>query len=254
MKGAILFALGAASGVFVTAAWLGVRPAEAPEQVTVIVRPPAPPVAGPVAVVPVAPAAEPGAGLQPAAQPASQAAAAAEPIVPSVRPMPSNLQETAPVTAAAAPLSAVLRPDTGTLAIPVYGLKTKQLVDNFNERRGAERHDALDIMAPRGTPVIAVEDGRIAKLFTSKPGGLTIYQFDPTERYAYYYAHLDRYAQGLAEGQQVKKGDVIGFVGSTGNASPNAPHLHFSIFVLGPQKHWWQGTAINPYPLLTAAK
>ena len=245
MKGAVLFAFGAACGVFVTAAWLGVRPAEAPEQVTVIVRPPAPPVTVPAPAVaaPAAPA-EPAPEIEPAAPVA--------PTPPQAATSPAA-QEPAPV-AAPAPMSLAARADGSTLAIPVYGLKATQLVDNFNERRGAERHDALDIMAPRGTPVVAVADGKITKLFTSKPGGLTIYEFDPAERYAYYYAHLDRYAQGIAEGQQVKKGDVIGFVGSTGNASPNAPHLHFSIFVLGPQKRWWQGTAINPYPLLTAAK
>ena len=107
-------------------------------------------------------------------------------------------------------------------------------------------------MAPRGTPVLAVDDGRIVKLFDSKPGGTTVYQFDPSEKFAYYYAHLDRYAAGLAEGQQVKRGDVIAYVGSSGNANPAAPHLHFSVFVLGAEKQWWKGTAIDPYPLLTA--
>ncbi len=105
-------------------------------------------------------------------------------------------------------------------------------------------------MAPRGTPVLAAADGKIVKLFDSKPGGLTIYEFDPSESVAYYYAHLDRYAAGIAAGLQVKQGEVIGYVGSTGNASPDAPHLHFAIFRLGPEKHWWQGTPINPYPLL----
>ena len=93
----------------------------------------------------------------------------------------------------------------------------------------------------------AVEDGHIQKLFTSKAGGLTIYQFDPTGTFTYYYAHLDRYADGLGEGQLVKRGDVIGYVGSTGNASPDAPHLHFAIFRLGPEKQWWKGEPINPY-------
>ena len=105
-------------------------------------------------------------------------------------------------------------------------------------------------MAARGTPVVAVEDGRVAKLFRSDAGGITIYQFDPSERYAYYYAHLQGYAPGIAEGRPLKRGDVIGQVGSTGNADPAAPHLHFAVFVLGPEKEWWKGTAINPYPLL----
>ena len=107
-------------------------------------------------------------------------------------------------------------------------------------------------MAARGTPVVAVADGHVEKLFTSERGGLTIYQFEPSGRYAYYYAHLDRYADGLAEQQPIRRGQVIGYVGFTGNASPDAPHLHFAIFQLGPERKWWEGTAINPYPLLTA--
>ena len=111
-------------------------------------------------------------------------------------------------------------------------------------------HEALDIMAPAGTPVVAVEDGKVAKLFTSKAGGLTVYQFDPSQSVAYYYAHLQGYASGLTEGAAIRRGQVIGYVGSTGNADPAAPHLHFAIFVLGPDKRWWQGTAIDPYPVL----
>src|SRR5690606_23377451 len=118
--------------------------------------------------------------------------------------------------------------------------------------RGSDRsHEALDIMATRGTPVLAAVDGHIEKLFDSVPGGLTIYQFDRAGRHAYYYAHLDRYAAGLEEGDAVQQGEVIGYVGSTGNANDEAPHLHFAIFVLGPEKRWWEGTAVNPYPLLT---
>ena len=105
-------------------------------------------------------------------------------------------------------------------------------------------------MAPRGTPIHAVQDGTIRKIFQSKAGGNTIYQFDPEEIYCFYYAHLDRYAAGLHEGMSVRKGDVIGYVGSTGDASPDAPHLHFSIVKLGPEKKWWEGTPINPYPVL----
>ena len=138
------------------------------------------------------------------------------------------------------------------LSMPVAGVKPSQLHDTFDEARAAgRRHDAIDIMAPRGTEVRAVEDGTIKKLFTSKAGGLTIYEFDPTETYSYYYAHLDRYAPGLAEGQKVERGDLIGYVGSTGNASPDAPHLHFAIARLDASKAWWKGDAINPYPLLS---
>ncbi len=138
-----------------------------------------------------------------------------------------------------------------SLLIPVAGVKSAQLQDTYTQPRGAERmHEALDILAPSGTPVVAVADGRIVKLFNSKPGGLTIYQFDPSERFSYYYAHLDHYASNLKEGQQVRRGEVIGYVGSTGNADPATPHLHFAMFELGPEKNWWQGKPVNPYPLM----
>lgn len=138
------------------------------------------------------------------------------------------------------------------LLIPVQGIKPDQLRDTFSETRGGGRiHDAIDILAPKGTSVLAVDDGRVVKLFTSVPGGLTIYQFDLAEKFAYYYAHLDGYAPGVVEGKMLKRGELIGYVGSTGNAIASAPHLHFAIFVLGLQKRWWEGIAINPYPLLT---
>ena len=105
------------------------------------------------------------------------------------------------------------------------------------------------MLAPKGTPVLAVDDGEIVKLFYSVRGGKTIYQFDRSGRYCYYYAHLDSYASGLAEKQQVTQGQVIGYVGSTGNADADAPHLHFAIFRLDARsKHWWKGTPIDPYP------
>jgi murein DD-endopeptidase MepM/ murein hydrolase activator NlpD len=138
-----------------------------------------------------------------------------------------------------------------SLAFPVRGYDSA-LRDNFDERRGAAPHEALDIMAPRGTAVVAVEDGEIAKLFDSKAGGLTIYQFDPSSTLAYYYAHLDGYAPGIKQGDKVKRGQLIGYVGSTGNAQANAPHLHFTVFALGPGKEWWKGVAINPYRQLLA--
>ena len=139
------------------------------------------------------------------------------------------------------------------LRMPIDGLAPGALRDTFGATRAAGAHEALDIAAPRGTPVRAVDDGRIAKLFHSVPGGITVYQFDPTERFAYYYAHLDRYADDLREGASVHAGDVIGYVGTTGNAPPNAPHLHLAIFRLGPERQWWRGTAINPYPILRDA-
>jgi murein DD-endopeptidase MepM/ murein hydrolase activator NlpD len=123
-------------------------------------------------------------------------------------------------------------------------------MDMYEQGRGQRVHEAIDIAAPSGTPVVAVDDGTIAKLFTSKPGGLTVYQFDPAGRLAYYYAHLDSYAGTLKEGMSVKRGDVIGYVGSTGNADRKVPHLHFAIFKLGPDRKWWRGDPINPYPAL----
>ena len=138
------------------------------------------------------------------------------------------------------------------LGLPIAGLKLADIHDTFNQARdaGERLHEAADIMAPKGTPVLAVDNGIVAKLFNSKPGGLTVYQFDPAQKYAYYYAHLDRYAEGLKEGMLLKKGDKVGYVGVTGNSDPNAPHLHFAIFELGPEKRWWEGKPVNPYPLL----
>jgi murein DD-endopeptidase MepM/ murein hydrolase activator NlpD len=159
----------------------------------------------------------------------------------------------APAFEAAAPsmadaISAVAR---RKLLIPVDGVNANQLTDTFNDARDVgRRHDAIDIMAPRGTEVRAADDGTVAKLFTSKAGGLTIYQFDSTQTFSYYYAHLDRYASGLAEHQPVKRGQLLGYVGSTGNASETAPHLHFAIARLGTDRAWWKGDPINPYPLL----
>jgi peptidoglycan LD-endopeptidase LytH len=137
------------------------------------------------------------------------------------------------------------------LKMPVEGVKEEQLVRSFDqERSGARSHQAIDILAPRNTPVNAVEDGKIVRLFESKAGGTTIYQFDPSEQYCYYYAHLERYAEGLSEGQTVKKGQVIGYVGTSGNAPKNTPHLHFAIFRLTADKRWWEGTPIDPYDIL----
>ena len=137
-----------------------------------------------------------------------------------------------------------------TLGMPIAGIDPHTLKTNFSETRGGHAHEALDIMAPRGTPVLAVAEGNVVKLFNSKRGGLTVYQFDNSGTWCYYYAHLDRYAPALKEGMLLRKGDVLGYVGSTGDASPTAPHLHFAVFQLGPEKHWWQGTAIDPLPLL----
>jgi murein DD-endopeptidase MepM/ murein hydrolase activator NlpD len=132
---------------------------------------------------------------------------------------------------------------------PVDGANIATMKGGFaSPRKGEPRgHEAVDLLAPRRTSVHAVEDGKIAKLFFSKAGGTTVYQFDPSERFCYYYAHLDRYADGLAEGQLVARGQVIGYVGTTGNAPPDTPHLHFAIFKLDEDKRWWHGTPLDPY-------
>ena len=135
------------------------------------------------------------------------------------------------------------------LQLPVEGADVEKMEGGFWERRGGggRGHEAVDILAPRHTPVRAVEGGRIARLFFSKAGGTTIYQFDPSERFCYYYAHLDRYADGLREGQEVSAGDVIGYVGTTGNAPRNTPHLHFAVFALTDARRWWEGRPLDPY-------
>jgi murein DD-endopeptidase MepM/ murein hydrolase activator NlpD len=135
------------------------------------------------------------------------------------------------------------------LILPVQGYDLRRLRDNFAEKRGTRVHEAIDMAAPRGTPVLAVDDGVVRKLFTSAAGGFTVYQFDDTGTYSYYYAHLDRYAEELREGQTVKKGERLGYVGTSGNAPPGTPHLHFTIFKLAPTKRWWEGAPINPFPL-----
>lgn len=211
--------------------------------------------------VPEAP--EPAAATAPAPaaapQPAGVPAARIEGQLPGAPAVPTDLAESElPVKPESGELSAAKTagapggtPPTGLL-VPVQGVKAASLSDTFHQPRGNQRqHEALDIMAPKGTPVLAAGDGKVVKLFESKPGGLTVYQFDPTEKYAYYYAHLDRYAEGLQEGKVLKRGDLIGYVGVTGNSDPNAPHLHFAVVELTPEKEWWKGTPLNPFPLLT---
>lgn len=138
------------------------------------------------------------------------------------------------------------------LSIPVAGVEADDLVDTFAELRGASRrHEAMDILAPRHTPVVAVEDGTIARLFLSVAGGTTVYQFDRSNRFVYYYAHLEGYARGLSEKDRVRRGQVIGYVGTSGNAPKDTPHLHFAIFKLTEERRWWEGTPVDPLPVLT---
>jgi len=171
-------------------------------------------------------------------------------VMPNLEDADLPLRPTPDATAAAGSAAPTTMP--GKLLVPVQGIKSAQLTDTFYQPRGEQRqHEALDIMAPTGTPVVAVADGKVAKLFHSKPGGLTVYQFDPTGQFAYYYAHLDRYADGIAEGMELKRGTLIGYVGVTGNSDPNAPHLHFAVVALTPEKQWWKGTPLNPFPLMS---
>ena len=157
----------------------------------------------------------------------------------------------ASAVAAAPKPSPVIAPSG--LAVPVANVRPEALGDTFAQGRsgGSRVHDAIDIMAPQGTPVLAAAPGTIEKLFLSQGGGgITAYVRSNNKRWVYYYAHLQDYAPGLAEGQVLKRGDLIGRVGSTGNASPEGPHLHFAIHRVQPGDDWHEGTAINPYPLL----
>ena len=161
-----------------------------------------------------------------------------------------------PTAPAPAPSARVLAPVTtagdasrGSLRVPIDGADVDTWKGGFDERRGGGRrgHEAVDILSPRNTPVHAVENGSIARIFESKAGGHTIYQFNPGGTRIYYYAHLERYALGLHEGEPITLGEVIGYVGTSGNAPPNAPHLHFAVFALGADKRWWKGQALDPY-------
>lgn len=172
--------------------------------------------------------------------------------VPS-QPQPATTAapRTASTAAKAAPPAAACEA-MRNMTVPVQGIRPEQLTDTFTDARSEGRsHDALDIMAPLGTPVIAAAPGRVEKLFLSDAGGNTVYVRSPDGHVVYYYAHLDRYAPGLAEGGQVAKGAAIGTVGFTGNANPEAPHLHFAILAAEPGEKWWEAKdALNPYPLL----
>jgi murein DD-endopeptidase MepM/ murein hydrolase activator NlpD len=167
----------------------------------------------------------------------------------------------APVSPSAAPLTntggssfpTVTAADLVTLRahnllIPVQGVTPDKLVDSFDDVRGGTRHhEALDIMSPRGTPVLSADAGRVLKLHNSVAGGLSIYVADTSQRYIMLYAHLDHYRPGLAAGIPVKKGELLGYVGFTGNANPAAPHLHFAIARSDNMRDWWKGTPLNPF-------
>lgn len=175
----------------------------------------------------------------PGTGPLVAAAAAAAPA-----PVPGPAASAAPEEA-----EAVLR--GRQLMVPVAGVSPARLTDTYHEKRGSRIHEAVDIAAPRGTAVVAADDGSVAKLLTSDAGGLTIYVADRTGQLIYYYAHLDSYRPGLREGMRVRTGDVLGTVGTTGNAPANVPHLHFATGRMDARKLWYRTTPIDPRPYLT---
>jgi murein DD-endopeptidase MepM/ murein hydrolase activator NlpD len=136
------------------------------------------------------------------------------------------------------------------LLVPVAGVSAAAIPASFDEMRGARRHNALDILAPRWTPVLSADDGVVAKIDTSAGGGLSLYVSGPRERFIFYYAHLQAYRRGIVEGMLIEKGDTIGYVGTTGNAPANTPHLHFAIALADDDSRWWAGTPLDPLPLL----
>jgi murein DD-endopeptidase MepM/ murein hydrolase activator NlpD len=180
----------------------------------------------------------------PIGPPAQPVVAAAKPPAASASPAAGAPPDTHVV---GTPPDAVIRAPSPDLRAPIDGMNIDSMKGGFTEVRGTRAHEAVDILMPRGTPIHAVSDGTIAKLFFSKAGGITIYEFDADERLCYYYAHLERYVDGLHEGQHVAKGEVIGYVGTSGNAPPNTPHLHFAIFELNADRRWWQGRPLDPY-------
>lgn len=179
------------------------------------------------------------------------------PLPPPVSPYPDSEAAPPPPT----PLPTAGRPvipddDAALVArellIPVAGVSATRLQDSFLAKRDGNRvHAAIDIMAPRGTPVLSADAGSVWKVRSNALGGLTVYAIDDEQRFVYYYAHLDRYADGLKEGQRVARGDVLGYVGTTGNAPPNTPHLHFQLMRYRGNGRWWDGDPINPYPYFT---
>ncbi len=138
--------------------------------------------------------------------------------------------------------------------VPVAGVTLLQIADSFNEARDGERqHNAIDILAPRGTPVLAAGDGVILRVGSNQLGGNVVWITDVERRFAFYYAHLDRHARGLREGQEVSRGDVLGYVGTSGNAPKNVPHLHFQVLLITDAKRYSNGSPLNPLPFFTSS-
>lgn len=174
-------------------------------------------------------------------------------IEPTATPTPSPAPDVtpAPQTSSSPLAPPVALGEPGRLLIPVAGIRPEQLSDTYNDARSEGRvHNAIDIIAPRGAPVLAAADGRIARLFQSEKGGITIYQLSADEKLVYYYAHLERYADGLKDGHYARRGEIIGYVGDTGNATPGNYHLHFQVYRITDPKRFWDGENLNPYTLL----
>ncbi len=179
-------------------------------------------------------------------------------VVVALGPPPAKSLAPAPAESPAGGEQAVTADDlrylhSRDLIVPVAGIRAAKIPSSFNDMRGTRRHNAIDILAPRGTPILSADGGTVAKIDTSAGGGLSLYIAGPGDRFIFYYAHLDSYRKGIKEGMRVAKGDTIGYVGTTGNAPPNTPHLHFAIARADRDKRWWKGTPVDPLPLLRAA-
>ena len=189
-----------------------------------------------------------------ASTPTPDAATPSPEASPSFAPSPSanGATQTSPTPHAPAQDAHAANSDGAGLLIPVAGIRPEQLQDTYTQSRSEGRtHNAIDIMAARNTPVVAAVDGTIIKLFQSERGGITLYQLGTDNRTIYYYAHLERYADGLAENRFMRRGELLGYVGDSGNAGRDNCHLHFSVWLINDPKHFWDGENVNPYPLLT---
>jgi murein DD-endopeptidase MepM/ murein hydrolase activator NlpD len=173
-------------------------------------------------------------------------------------PRPTQVAHAPPPALAtvAAPADATAVAHLNSLLFPVANRDSARLADSFEDDRdgGARKHRAIDIMAPKGTPVLAVADGRVLRLANTSKGGISLYSADLEEQFVYYYAHLDRYHPAAYAGRPVLRGDTLGYVGTTGNAAGTAPHLHFQLMRMPADRKYWNGEPINPYPLLRAAE
>ncbi|HSJ64251.1 MAG TPA: M23 family metallopeptidase [Gemmatimonadaceae bacterium] len=196
------------------------------------------------------------AGCATAPAPASPVTAAPPSATPAAPPPPASPADgtgPAPATPVTVEDSARAALAGRRLLVPVAGVDAARIPDTFLAPRGARTHGALDIMAPRGTPVLSADEGVVLRVSENRAGGLTIYVADPERRLVYYYAHMDRYARDIAAGRPVARGDTLGFVGTTGNAPRDIPHLHFQVMLMHPEGRYWAGTPVNPLPLLRSA-